>query len=248
MRTDMANLSRRVVLIAMLGLLFIGSSPVVRAGVTLTVNTTVDAVDALPGDGVCETAPGSQTCTLRAAVQETNAQPGPDTISVPPGIYTSTIASDGDEDPRFGDLDVFDDLVVNGSGAAATIIDGNQLDRVFDVPGAGYTLTLNRITVRNGRAAGYSYNDGGGVRNVGSLIVNDSIFSGNSADEGGGHFNFSGVVVTNSIFSQNTAYTGGAIYNNGGGATILNSTISDNTAVDGGGITNGGIMRINRST
>ncbi len=122
---------------------------------------------------------------------------------------------------------MFNDLVVNGSGATATIIDGNQLDRVFDVPGAGYSLTLNRVTIRNGRADGYSYNDGGGVRNVRSLIVNDSIFSNNSAKDGGAIFNFNAVTIANSLFIQNSAYYGGALSNNGGGGgVILNSTIT----------------------
>ena len=55
-------------------------TPVSRA---FTVNSTVDAVDANPGDGVCETAPGNGACTLRAAVQEANDLPGMDEINVP---------------------------------------------------------------------------------------------------------------------------------------------------------------------
>ncbi|HLF22534.1 MAG TPA: CSLREA domain-containing protein, partial [Burkholderiales bacterium] len=35
-----------------------------------TVNSTVDAVDFKPGDGVCETALGNGVCSLRAAIQE----------------------------------------------------------------------------------------------------------------------------------------------------------------------------------
>src|SRR4030065_2429571 len=57
---------------------------------TFTVNSTADAVDANPGDGVCETAPGNGVCTLRAAVQEANALPGADTINLPAGIYLLT--------------------------------------------------------------------------------------------------------------------------------------------------------------
>ena len=39
------------------------------------VNSTQDAVDLNPGDGICATATGE--CTLRAAIQETNALPEP---------------------------------------------------------------------------------------------------------------------------------------------------------------------------
>ena len=61
---------------------------VVSAGLTFqfpaqakqfNVNSTRDAVDANPGDGVCATATGE--CTLRAAIQETNALRGADCIS-----------------------------------------------------------------------------------------------------------------------------------------------------------------------
>jgi hypothetical protein len=47
---------------------------------TFTVNDTADAIDAVSGDGVCNTTDG--VCTLRAAIQETNTLAGPDTIIV----------------------------------------------------------------------------------------------------------------------------------------------------------------------
>src|SRR5206468_1331550 len=40
---------------------------------TFTVNSSGDAVDVNPGDGICETAPGNGVCTLQAAVREVNA-------------------------------------------------------------------------------------------------------------------------------------------------------------------------------
>src|SRR5262245_32787105 len=48
------------------------------AAATFAVDSTVDAVDAAPGDGVCASAGGS--CTLRAAIQEANALAGPDEV------------------------------------------------------------------------------------------------------------------------------------------------------------------------
>ena len=56
-----------------------------QASDPFVVNSTVDAVDANVGDGVCRAAGG--TCTLRAAIQEANAQPGPDVIYIVPGTY-----------------------------------------------------------------------------------------------------------------------------------------------------------------
>jgi CSLREA domain-containing protein len=50
---------------------------------TFTVNSTGDASDATPGDGVCDD--GGGNCTLRAAIQEANANPGQDTVNVSVG-------------------------------------------------------------------------------------------------------------------------------------------------------------------
>jgi CSLREA domain-containing protein len=47
------------------------AAPPAAAALTLTVDSTADAVDALPGNGACSTAAGK--CTLRAAIQEANA-------------------------------------------------------------------------------------------------------------------------------------------------------------------------------
>ena len=46
---------------------------------TFVVNTTADAPDATPGDGICRTAGG--VCTLRAAIQEANVTTASDTIA-----------------------------------------------------------------------------------------------------------------------------------------------------------------------
>ncbi|MCA9962334.1 MAG: CSLREA domain-containing protein, partial [Anaerolineales bacterium] len=61
---------------------------------SFVVNSTDDAGDANPGDGVCATAVAQ--CTLRAAIEEANAQPGTDTIyfNIPGGgVHTFTPAS-----------------------------------------------------------------------------------------------------------------------------------------------------------
>jgi CSLREA domain-containing protein len=57
--------------------------PAGAAAATFLVNTSVDAVDAVPGDGVCATIDG--LCSLRAAVQESNALTGAHAISLPAG-------------------------------------------------------------------------------------------------------------------------------------------------------------------
>src|SRR2546427_7295051 len=122
------------------------------AAATFTVNDTADAVDAVPGDGFCATAGG--TCTLRAAIQEANALPGPDTIMVPPGTYLLTIEGRDEDAPVTGDLDITDDVTITGAGADRTILDGNGIDRIFDIElptsRVAIVVAIAALTSRNG--------------------------------------------------------------------------------------------------
>ncbi len=123
----------------------------VRAGTEFTVDDTADALDANPGDGACATSGGG--CTLRAAIMETNALAGDDTIILPSGVYALTIGGSGEDMATLGDLDITDDLTVEGAGAANTIVDGNGdmiQDRVVHVLGEGVQLTINNVEMRNG--------------------------------------------------------------------------------------------------
>ncbi|MCA9885495.1 MAG: CSLREA domain-containing protein, partial [Anaerolineae bacterium] len=99
----------------------------------ITVNSTLDAVDANPGDGICADAIGN--CTLRAAIMESNAFPLTQTIHVPAGTYLLTIPGTDEDAAATGDLDITDPLLLIGDGQGETIIDGNDLDRVFHFVG-----------------------------------------------------------------------------------------------------------------
>ena len=79
---------------------------------TLMVNSTLDDVDAAPGDGVCQTStPGR--CTLRAAVMEANANLGADTIVLQPAtVYTLTIAGTTEDAAATGDLDLTEQVTI----------------------------------------------------------------------------------------------------------------------------------------
>src|SRR5262249_46908726 len=82
------------------------------AAAGFNVNGTYDAVDAVPGDGICADAAGN--CTLRAAVQEANALPGWDDISVPGGVFYLTVGGAGEDFAAKGDLDVRSELGIFG--------------------------------------------------------------------------------------------------------------------------------------
>ena len=124
------------------------------AAVTFTVDSAVDAVDILPGDGVCADLFGE--CTLRAAVQETNALAGADEIVLPACTYLLTRVGI-EQEALAGDLDVSDALTITGAGAATTIVDGDDTNGVFDVRSGSLAMsgtTVRRGLQENGRAGG----------------------------------------------------------------------------------------------
>src|SRR5262245_39178483 len=93
-----------------------------RVPTTFTVTTPLDLV---ANDG---------KLSLREAITQANAHAGSDTIVVPAGLYRLSLAG-ADDTNAGGDFDVTGITVFQGAGAGSTIIDGQQLDRVFDVRG-----------------------------------------------------------------------------------------------------------------
>jgi CSLREA domain-containing protein len=226
----------------------------VSAAPSFTVNSFLDEVDDNPGNGICQSA--SYTCTLRAAVMEANRTSGLGaTIILPSGIYTLTIpasVADGEEN---GDLNLTAPLTgsptitITGAGAASTIIDANQIDRVFHVH-AGRVAAISDVTIRNGYFVPTAITSGGGINNEGSLTVSGATISANKATYGGGIYNsvLGNLTVINSTIRQNYAdWAGGGIFNNGI-LDVLNSTLSQNTArAAGGGIGNAGKAKVSKS-
>jgi uncharacterized repeat protein (TIGR01451 family) len=138
--------------------------------------------------------PGS----LREAIRFANSRPGADSITVPAGTYTLSRSGTNENGNVTGDLDILDDLVLRGAGAATTVINANSIDRAFDVvstlhysfnePSPPVSVTLAGLTVRNGRVLG----NGGGIRSSGVLTLNEVIVTNSAArlvpaTEGGGY-------------------------------------------------------------
>ena len=124
----MKNLSSLIIL--QIALLFCVTS----SEQNFTVNSTVDAVDINPGDGICADASGN--CTLRAAIQESNSLAGWHTITLTAATYTLTIPGSNENNCATGDLDIKKKIIINGVSAQSTIINGGGLDRVFHVKNA----------------------------------------------------------------------------------------------------------------
>src|SRR5688572_19385394 len=99
----------------------------------------------------------STEAELRAAVDDANASPGTDTITFAPATngVAITLSSSTDEDENLdGDFDVTESLVVQGNGSGVTVIDGNDVDRLFQVTDAAASLTLRDLTLTDGSANG----------------------------------------------------------------------------------------------
>ncbi|MDH3815331.1 MAG: right-handed parallel beta-helix repeat-containing protein [Acidobacteriota bacterium] len=202
----------------------------------VTPGATADEPDAIPGDGVCLTA--SLTCTLRAAVQEANAFGGSDRIEVPAGVYVLSLAGDNEDFAATGDLDITENADLIGVGPGQKIIDGNHLDRVFDIQ-PGVSAMLDGITVRGGSADDATFPSylGGGlmVRGTANLDLSNCEVSANTANAGGGLFAASGSTATISdcSFRDNTATDLGFITTDGSAVLSEGNTDLDRCEVSG---------------
>jgi hypothetical protein len=222
---------------------------------------TVDRFDDNLGASACTNA--ANDCSLRGAVSSANSIANT-TINLPAGTYQLTIAGSGENLNAKGDLDIRGNgTIINGAGAASTIIQQTTGDRVIEVNPtavAGFSFSLSGVTVTGGNLASGS---GGALlsgANANTTNITDCIFSNNIGRANGGAISnsFSNVssdlTVTRTVFTNNTAQTGvgGAIsFNSKGTLSVTGSTFTDNTASanNGGGInsTGGGFANISTS-
>ncbi|MCP4360055.1 MAG: hypothetical protein GY796_18780 [Chloroflexi bacterium] len=167
-----------------------------------------------------------------------------DTITLAGGTYAYTTAYGTNSALP----DITSNITLEANGATVERASGDF--RLIQV-NSGATLTLNEAIITGG-------NDYGGVRNQGSLTINDSVISGNKTRDhnGGGIYNEAGiadatVTISNSTIDNNVVWGGGIDPFLGGGIanittgsgdanlTINNSTISGNLVSGfGGGIAN----------
>ena len=210
------------------------------ASLTFTVNTTADAHDAHPGEGICADAAGQ--CTLRAALEVAAASPSGSTVSitVPAGTYDLTLGS-----LRLGSGGVPVKVTVDGAGAASTVVAATGRFRVMAVTARAIGL-LENLEITGGRAGPNSY--GGGIFSKGVLTLSHDSLIGNTAGAGGGVDNAGGTLtVTGATIKNNDGgqFGGGGIQNGGpknvpGMVVVRSSTITGNvTRNEGGGIFSG---------
>jgi CSLREA domain-containing protein len=246
-----ARLFAVLALVAIAVLAISGGSPARAA--TFTVNTTDDELNS---DGDCSLREAINAANLDEAVDACAAGSGADVITLPIGTYTLMIAGTDEDGNATGDLDVWDDLTINGAGAVGTIIDANGLDRALELfaPAlASGAVAISGVTITGGDTTAATDDQGGGIfgnignADIGSLTITDSVITGNTAgDQGGGVFLNVGAstidfAITNSTISNNSANDqgGGVFLNTGfdstGSLTITDSTVSGNDSTDQGG-------------
>ena len=265
-----------LLLVAMLaGLVAAAFLPTDVFAATIAVNADADDFDAGPNGN----------CTLREAILAANTnlavdgcpagEAGPgvvDRIVVPAGTYVLSVGPMGDSAGESGDLDLTDEVEIDGAGADLTTVDAAGLDRVFQIssgvevtlvglkvtggagasPGGGIlnngTLTVLRSWVDGNTAEGL----GGGIRNDATLVIEASTLTGNSASNGGhggGIDNHGVATLTNVTVSGNQADTeGGGLYVRGGDSlTLIHSTVTANTAPTSDAIHNSGSLTLTGS-
>ncbi len=227
------------------------------AAATFSVNVTSDSVDANLADGLCQDA--ALKCSLRAAVMQANETDGVDTITLGVGTYRLSITGRGEDVATQGDLDITEAVTIQGAGMDRTIIDANDVDRVFHLLNftSGTTITISDLTIQNGMAlsgdsggAGilnWSFSDAG-LSLYRTRFIGNEVGGTEGNDVGGALKNLSSAVVNDSIFQGNSAARGGAIFSNSA-LTVNRSTFYENNAtVAGGALLSYGTTNLNNST
>jgi predicted outer membrane repeat protein len=231
----------------------------------LVVNSSGDAGDDIPGDGICRTGALSRACTLRAAIEETNALAGSHTIEfdLPAGdltilletalpVITGELTINGETQPGY----VHDPIVViDGSGVdsppanlmetatgSEVILTGLQVLHSYrrGIYAKG-NITLQNVIVSDHDDYGFfAYGETGVI----TAQIYDSEFSGNEGTGIGA--NNTNLFILRAMVSGNNH---GGISVADGSLEVQNSTIEENnTPSAGGGISIVGSTQASLST
>ncbi|MEJ5224922.1 MAG: S-layer homology domain-containing protein [Anaerolineales bacterium] len=179
-------------------------------------------------------------CTLREAILAANNAPA--NADCGPGSPADDIITFSDS----GTIVLTSNLptIIAGQGALTIdafgldiTISGNNIARVFTID-SGADVTLLHLTIANGNS---STGFGSGIRNFGTLSIQNSTIANNTALYGGAgllHSGSGGLSITGSTFLGNTVTEGpgGAILLGGFSTVVVsNSAFLGNNASDSGG-------------
>ena len=213
----------------------------IRAAGPITVTTLADTIDHT--DDVCSLREAIIAANTDTGAADCAAGSGADTIVFDAGLsYPGSIVLSipgMDEDAALtGDLDLSGSLVISGPGSSLLAIDGNQLDRVFEVL-SGARVLVTGLQIKQGNAGAGS---GGGfaINSTGVLTLTNSRVASNVATYGGGVWLAGRLNATQSEIALNH---NGGIHNAGGVVILSNAQILSNT--QGYGIWNEGALVFN---
>jgi hypothetical protein len=242
-----------------------------RRLLAITVTTLQDSVNFTDG----------QT-SLREAIFAANLVAGADTIA-----FAAALTSGGPATLILtqGELAITDSLTIQGPGASLLTIDASGNDptptqnngdgtRLFNVDNGdaanSINVSISGLTLTGGDVTG----DGGAIRSVENLTIQNSTITGNSATGyvdhtyyfqgypspyvyslpavGGGVSNRQGALtVTGSTISNNSAFGyGGGISSRFGTASVATSTITGNShgGIEAGGLSSAGSLSVTQSS
>src|SRR5579863_1415944 len=228
---------------------------------TITVTSLADTLNA--GNGV----------TLRDAIQAANTDAGVDGSAAGQAGVQNVIVFQAGLNGRIamtnGQFLISSSVAIQGLGAANTTIDAQHNSRIFDVTSTAGDVTLDGLTLENGRTTdnGSAFTsspgtgEGGAVRSAstGDLAVTNCTLTGNSTAGayafGGAIYSSSAMTVTNSSLSANSTTgadaAGGAISSDTA-LTVTNSSLSANSTAganaNGGAIDSSGTLSVTGST
>jgi CSLREA domain-containing protein len=181
---------------------------------TIHVNTAADVIGGDGKCSLREAITAANTDSPGGGLSgECTAGSGADVIILPAGRYTLAIKGASEDQNASGDLDIRSDVTLQGAGAAKTTIDAGGLDRVLDIPVAAAKVRIDGLTLTRGRAPGgdpgtpaspgangvnpgdaggdsgggngKAGEDGGAIRNAGTLTVAGCVIAANRAGPGG---------------------------------------------------------------
>lgn len=149
-------------------------------------------------------------------------------VVVAPGVY-------------YENIKINKKVTLIGSSSKNTIINGKNRGSCIWIVNS-VNVQIKGFTIKNGKSS-----LGGGIRNQGTLILNDSSVTNNNSDNGAGIYNEGTVTIRGSNISNNhCSYVGGGIQNLNT-AYIMRTTIRSNTAEIGGGVNSMGEMQLYQS-
>ena len=140
---------------------------------TFKVNTTLDTVAVNLHTGK----DASGHISLRSAIMAADANRGSSTIIVPAGTFELTIPGANEDADATGDLDVKGKITIKGASANSTIVNGNGLDRVFEILSGN--VTIQKLSIEGGLAS-----EGAGLLNLGGKVTLSSVVVSSNTAQG----------------------------------------------------------------